>query len=301
MHIPDYMIQGPVCSVTAVASAVSIAAAAVFALKSRKKPSVTRFSAVAAFIFAAQMLNFPVQSGTSGHLIGAVLASSILGAPFGILAMSLVLTIQTLVFSDGGLTVLGANIVNMALMGSITGGIIHKFILEKSDRRYIKDYAFLGIAAWFSVVLASLACSIELAVSGMVEFSKVAAAMTGIHALIGIGEAVITVAVYILFSLEPIKNAKSIAAGLPLISALMAGLMLSPFASVYPDGLEWVAQKYRFLQESVPVFVSPLSDYTIPLITNEAISTGIAGLTGVVIVFALGLLIGKPLTASKQS
>lgn len=300
MHIPDHMIQGPICPVTAVAAAVGIGTAAYFAVKAKNKPSALKFGAAAAFIFAAQMMNFPVQNGTSGHLLGAVLACALLGTPFGIIAMSLVLAIQTLVFSDGGLTVMGANIVNMALIGGSMGAIFNKVAGDKIQKMNLKGYSILGILAWASVVFAALACSLELAVSGTIAFSKAAPAMIGVHALIGIGEAVLTLAVYYLFSFEAVKASEKLSYGVPVVTAGIIGLLLSPFASGFPDGLEWVAERYQFLHESAPAFVSPLPDYAVPAVANQAVSTGLAGLTGVILTFIIGALIGKMLSFKAQ-
>ena len=110
MHIPNSMLQGAVCPVTALVGVLGVAVAALKAFWSEHKPSAARFGAITALIFAGQMMNFPIQDGTSGHLLGGVLAAALLGTPFGILSIALVVTIQCLVFSDGGFAVLGANI-----------------------------------------------------------------------------------------------------------------------------------------------------------------------------------------------
>lgn len=121
MHIPDSMLQGNVCSATAAVSVLGLVAAAYYGLKGQR-PSASRFAAVTALIFAGQMMNFPVQYGTSGHLLGGVLAAHLLGTPFGVLSVALVVVIQSLVFADGGVTVLGANVLNMAIIGAGLGG-----------------------------------------------------------------------------------------------------------------------------------------------------------------------------------
>jgi len=300
MHIPDHMVQGPICPVTAVVAVAGIGTAAFFAVKAKNKPSALKFGAVAALIFAAQMMNFPVQNGTSGHLLGAVLACALLGTPFGIIAMSLVLGIQTLVFSDGGLAVMGTNILNMALVGGSMGAIFNKIVGDKTEKMSLKNYSILGGLAWVSVIMASLACSLELALSGTVAFAKAAPAMMGVHALIGIGEAMVTLVVYYLFSLEPVKTSEKLSFGVPIVVAGIIGLLLSPFASGFPDGLEWVAEKYQFLHESAPAFVSPLPDYAIPAVANQTISTGLAGLTGVILTFIIGAFVGKMLSFKAQ-
>lgn len=200
MHIPDSMLQGRICPVTAAVSVLGLALAARAAIQSGNKPNAERFGAVTALIFAGQMMNFPIRDGASGHLIGGVLASALLGAPFGVLAMALVLTIQCLMFSDGGLSILGANILNMALIGAGLGGFLQRRFFNGALVNSLQNSLFLGFLAWLSVVLAALACSAEIALSGAIPFSKVAGAMLGTHALIGIGEGLITAAACMVFS-----------------------------------------------------------------------------------------------------
>lgn len=291
MHIPDSMLNGHICPVTAAASITGIAAATFFAVKSTKKPSLLKFAAITALIFAAQMMNFPVQNGTSGHLLGSTLAILMLGIPYGMLAITSVLTVQCLVFADGGLTVLGANILNMAIIGAIPGAILYPLI-QKQESKLIKALLII-IGSWISVVLASTACSIELGISETVATSTALKAMVGIHSLIGIGEAVITTTAVMLLNIESVKKTEKLNIGIPVISAAIIGLLLSPLASSYPDGLEWVAEKYSFLHESAPLFVSPMPDYSMPFISNEILSGSIAGLAGVCLTFLFALILGS--------
>ena len=120
---------------------------------------------MAAFIFAAQMLNFPVAGGTSGHLIGGVLAAVLLGPAAGALVIAIVLVVQCLIFQDGGLTALGANVVNMSLFGAVLGYYIYAGIRGGSKREG-RILTGAAVAAWVSVVAASAACAVELALSG---------------------------------------------------------------------------------------------------------------------------------------
>jgi len=139
MHIPNHMLQGHICPVTTVVSAMGIFIAANLAARSKEKPSASRFAAVTSFIFAAQMMNFPIQNGTSGHLLGGILAVSLLGTSFGVMSIAIVVTIQCLVFSDGGFTVLGANVFNMALIGAGLAGILKTNLvkdLKKSSKQF---------------------------------------------------------------------------------------------------------------------------------------------------------------------
>jgi cobalt/nickel transport system permease protein len=156
-----------------------------------KERTVPLMGVMAAFIFAAQMLNFPVIGGTSGHLLGAVLAAVLLGPYAGAIVIAIILTAQCLIFQDGGLSALGANILNMSLLGACGGYFIYQLIrgIIKTGKGII---VAAGIAAWFSVVLASGACAIELVLSGISPLRIALPAMVGIHILIGIGEAIIT-------------------------------------------------------------------------------------------------------------
>ena len=286
MHIPQSMLQGSICPITAALSIFGVGAAGYASTLNVKKPSATSFGAVTALIFALQMLNFPINGGTSGHLLGGVLASALLGAPLGILAITFVVAIQALVFSDGGLTVLGANILNMAIIGAGLGG----FIYELGCKRVTTSFArltCLGLAAWCSVVLASLTVSIQLAIDGQIAFAAVVPAMVGTHAIIGIGETVITLFCYHLLhaSIEG-SITQSPRRAVPVLAASVVALLLAPFASVSPDGLEWVAEKYQFLHAGAPAFVGVMPDYVFPWTEHAHVSTWIAGAVGMVLCFS---------------
>lgn len=292
MHIPSSMLHGHICPVTAAVSAAGIMTVAYFGLKAKNKPKALTFAAVTALIFAGQMMNFPILNGTSGHLLGGVLASSLLGTPFGVMAIAIVVTIQSLVFSDGGISVLGANILNMAIIGAGAGGILRSKLVSFLKGKQ-GEYTSIALASWISVIAASFAVSVELAIDGQISFFKVVPAMIGTHALIGIGEAVITVAFCRLLSSRKLTIKNSRNALVPLGAAGIIALLLSPFASGFPDGLESIAQKYSFLHEAAPAFVSPLSGYTFPFFSNEILSTGAAGLIGVVISFCAAWIVLK--------
>ncbi len=148
----------------------------------------------AAFIFAVQMLNFPVAGGTSGHLLGAALAAILLGPWMACLAMSVVLVAQAFVFADGGITALGANILNMGVIGALLVGGLMYAARSVSGNRRSAVLAIAGVGAWLAVMAGAAATSIELALSDTVPLGTVLPPMLGVHALIGIGEAVITVA-----------------------------------------------------------------------------------------------------------
>lgn len=301
MHLPSGMLDGTICPVTAVVSAAGIAAAAIAATRQKEQPGAARFAAVTALVFAAQMLNFPVQQGTSGHLLGGVLAASLLGIPFGILSLALVVLVQCLAFADGGFSVLGANILNMALIGAGAGGAVYHLLARRMPASLAGRCLAMASGGWFSVMLASFAVSVQLAVSGTVSFAEAGPAMLGIHALIGIGEGLMTAGLFLLVG----KAAEEKISGRARTWAAMTGAVLfaailSPFASGSPDGLEWVAQKYRFFHEQAPSFVSPFHDYSISIVTHEGVSTATAGLAGVVMICAAGWFIIRSLDCFKN-
>ncbi len=195
MHIPDGFLNIGTCAVTGVASAATVGySLRVVGHKLREK-QVPLMGVLGAFIFAAQMLNFPIIGGTSGHLIGAALAAILLGPWAGVLIMTCVLIVQCLVFQDGGLIALGANVFNMGIIASFTAYYLYRGVTSilGLSRRGTLVGGF--VAAWGSVFIASIACAIELAVSGTSPFFVALSAMAGIHALIGLGEGLITVAV----------------------------------------------------------------------------------------------------------
>ncbi len=287
MHIPDSMLQGAICPVTLALGAAGLTASVVAAIRSTSKPNATRFAGVAALIFAAQMMNFAIPGGTSGHLLGGVLAAALLGVPFGVLAMTLVLAVQALLFGDGGMLALGANVVNMALIGVGVGGLFHRPALSKT-----RQVTLLAVASWLSVMIAALAASIELTVSTNLFFTNVATAMLGSHLWIGLGEGVITGAAWLALTpaLKEGRDRQALLA--PLLIACTTALVLSPFASSLPDGLEQAAAQLHLLSNAGNWF-APLADYRLPGVHNVALSTGLAGLLGTLATFAAAWLLRR--------
>jgi len=190
MHIPDGFLSAPVLATSWAGSLFGIGYALKKARELLKDKTVPLMGVMAAFIFAAQMLNFPVLGGTSGHLIGGVLAAVTLGPFCGAIVLSLVLIVQCLIFQDGGLTALGANIFNMALIGTIGSYYIYVFLKVTLFKKNMLPAVF--IASWLSVVFAALFCAFELAFSGVSPLKIVLPAMVFVHIFIGIGEAFIT-------------------------------------------------------------------------------------------------------------
>ncbi len=194
MHIPDGFLNVATVAATTVISAGGITNAVRVTGKQLKEKQVPLMGVTAAFIFAAQMLNFPIAGGTSGHFMGAALAAILLGPWAGLLIMTCVLIAQCLIFQDGGLLALGANIFNMGVIGCFTSYYIYRLITKFGDNKRIKLIGgFTG--AWLAIVLAAAACAFELYFSGASPLKVVLPAMAGVHALIGIVEGAITVAV----------------------------------------------------------------------------------------------------------
>jgi cobalt/nickel transport system permease protein len=194
MHIPDGFLSADVAIALGIVALIVVAYALRVADRDLDEARVPLLGVLAAFVFAAQMLNFPVAGGTSGHFLGATLAAVLLGPWVACLVMAVVISTQALAFADGGVSALGANIVNMGVLGALFAG----FAIAAGVRLLPATRgALLGLVAvvsWLAVMLGAAATSVELAVSGTVPLGAVLPAMLGVHALIGVGEAAIGVA-----------------------------------------------------------------------------------------------------------
>jgi cobalt/nickel transport system permease protein len=195
MHIPDGFLNTVTAATTYVVSASGVGYSIRQANRKLGDRHVPLMGVMGAFIFAAQILNFPVIGGTSGHLIGAALAAILLGPWAGTLIMACVLIIQCLVFQDGGLTALGANVFNMGLVACFVGYYLYRVVVALMGESRASTLVGGFAGAWASVFVASIFCAIELAVSGRSPLGVALPAMAGVHALIGIGEGLITAAV----------------------------------------------------------------------------------------------------------
>ncbi|NJR48683.1 MAG: energy-coupling factor ABC transporter permease [Leptolyngbyaceae cyanobacterium CSU_1_3] len=195
LHIPDGFLSLPVMGVTWVAAIALIAICLNKAQAEYQDRTVPLMGVCAAFIFAAQMINFPIPGGTSGHLLGGTLAGILLGPWAGSLVMSVVFMVQSFLFQDGGITVMGANIFNMGLIGTFLGYYLFRGIRQAIGRNKLAGMVTgAAIAAWVSVMVAAIATALQLAISGTVALQVAMVGMVGWHTLIGIGEALITVA-----------------------------------------------------------------------------------------------------------
>ena len=194
MHIPDGFLDPGVAAATAIVSAGAVGYALRRADRDLDDERVPLLGVTAAFVFAVQMLNFPVAGGTSGHLLGAGLAAILLGPWLACLVMAVVLTTQALVFADGGISALGANVLNMGVIGALTVGYLMVWSRHLAPRTRAGFLAVVAGGAWLAVMAGAGAAALELSASGTVPLATVLPAMLGVHARIGAGEAVITVA-----------------------------------------------------------------------------------------------------------
>jgi cobalt/nickel transport system permease protein len=195
VHIPDGFLSSPVAVASWAASAGAIGYAARRAGHELGDRQVPLMGVAGAFIFAAQMLNFPVAGGTSGHLLGGALAAIVLGPWQGALVLTAVLGVQALLFQDGGLLALGANVLNMAVVGVLTAWLTYRAGRALLGNGRTASLVSTFVAAWLSVVVSSLLAAVELALSGAYAADVVLTAMGAVHLPIGLGEGLITTAV----------------------------------------------------------------------------------------------------------
>lgn len=301
MHIPDGFLAARVAAAAAAVAAVGVAAALGRARSTLPPRRVPLIGLAAAFVFAAQMLNFPVAAGTSGHLLGGVLAAVLLGPAAAVVVMTAVLILQCFMFADGGVTALGANVLNMALLAPLSGYLVYRAVraVASPDPRGLLLAA--GFAAWCSTVIAAGACALELALSGVVPARLALPAMVGVHMLIGLGEAAITMLVLAAVIrarpelLAASGTGRQRSMGWPVAVAVVTALVLAaPFASSLPDGLEHVAARFGFAGRAMPLFDAPLGyggAGTWPLLAAAA--------AGTLAAFALAYGLARALTPAR--
>jgi len=304
LHIPDGFLHSLVAVVCWLIALMALGIAVANTRRDLDERLAPLAGIMAAFIFAAQMLNFPVAGGTSGHFIGAALAFIVLGPWLGLLAMTAVIAVQAALFQDGGLLAMGANIIVMGLVPGFTAWAVYRLGRARAAR---VRAATAGVAAWLSVVMAALVTSLLLAFSGASALNIVLPAMLGVHALIGIGEALITVAALsFIRAARPslLEEGASAGAGGWVVGGIGLALLLvlaAPFASGHPDGLEWVAGRTGFLDSAQGAPYNLLPDYTVPGLGETSLSTILAGVIGVFLVAGLIWLVARLLRARATS
>ena len=194
LHIPDGFLSGGVAAIAAIFAIAAVAYGLKVADRDLDEARVPLLGVLAAFIFAAQMLNFPVAGGTSGHFLGATLAAVLLGPWLACLVMAVVLAVQAFLFADGGVTALGANVLNMGVLGALLAGFTVAALVRVLPATRGAYLGAVAVTSWLAVMVGAGATGFEIAVSGTVPLATVMPPMLGVHTLIGIGEAVITAA-----------------------------------------------------------------------------------------------------------
>ncbi len=299
MHIPDGFLSIAVSLVMWLLSFVSIAYALKRVNEDLSERQVPLMGVLAACIFAGQMLNFTVVGGTSGHLIGAALVTIILGPWAGIVVMTCVIGVQALVFQDGGLLALGANLFNMGIVGVTVSYFTYHSLYRLLGSKPVGAVLSQFMAAWLSVFVGSLGCAMQLALSGTSPANIALPAMAGMHALIGIGEGLITVgalaflhaAVPTTMSTEATQTPKNKMVWVIGMLIALILVMTSPLASTHPDGLEWVAEQQGFIDSAKAPLFEIVPDYIYPGMSNETYATILAGVIGVIIVLGATLVV----------
>ena len=310
MHIPDGFINGATSAGAAVVAAGGVGAALKAGARSLAERQIPLAGLAAAFIFALQMLNFPVAAGTSGHLLGGALAAVLLGPAMGVTVLTVVVFVQALLFADGGLSALGLNIINMGLITSLVGWLVFRALMAVFPKHRGGATLAAMIAAWASVVVSSIGFVIQYSLGGQggVDSATVFAAMTGVHALIGIGEGLITgTVVAAVLAVRPDlvfgtaryditrgnglgrkATAGFIAAG--LLGAISLVVFVAPLASSAPDGLERVAEDSGLVAGDSG-FGALFSDYQVGSVEPEWLGTVVSGVVGLIVTFAVGVIL----------
>ncbi len=300
MHVPDGFLSTPVSIVLWLVAIVGVGYALRRVSRDLDERKAPLMGVMAAAIFAGQMLNFSVTGGTSGHLMGSALAAIVLGPWAAVLVMACVVGTQALLFQDGGLLALGANTVNMALVGVAVGYAVYLTLRKITGERKWGVFAAGLLSGWSSIVIAALFVGLQLAVSGTSPANVAVPTMGAIHMLIGVGEGLITAgALALLQAARPdllaarpgqVAGGRAVWAGGLVLAVALA--ILSPLASTHPDGLEWVAEQRGFLETAQDAPYSIIPDYVFPGIADEGVATIVAGVVGLGVVLAVMWLVG---------
>jgi len=311
MHVPDGFMNVTMSAATGV---ISFGTLWVY-IRSAKDLIADKFIALtgmmSALIFVLQMINFPVAAGTSGHLLGGALAVIVLGPRLGLICLSVVVIIQSLLFADGGLSALGVNVLNMAIVTSATSWFIVKYWIKFIGKNKTSIVTVSVLAGILGVVFSSIAFTIQYAIGGTISIpvGTVLIAMVSTHLIIGLGEGIITALIITLlmrvrpdlvyaYDRSDENTTKVSFYGLFIILILLLSLV-TPFASSSPDGLESVAEEFGFTQTDGIVLL--LDDYGINAINNNFLSTVLSALLGVTVVAVMFNLIISRRKSGKNS
>jgi cobalt/nickel transport system permease protein len=302
MHIPDGLLDMRTWAGCWAVSAIGLAAVVRQSNRTKGTGWLPLAGVMGAYLFVAQMINFPIGGGTSGHLLGSALAAIVLGPALGAIVLASVLVIQALVFQDGGVMALGANMLNMAFAAAFLGYLIYRVVgrIGLPSRLRVAVGGFL--AGWVSVVFAAALASFELALSGVFPFRKTFLIMTSVHAVIGVGEGIITAGLlYFIYATKPhvvrtetegrLKLAELLGMGIFLLAVIA---LVAPLASSAPDGLEKSIEALGLAEHlGTPPLYSALADYQVPGVGSPYLSTILSGLIGVLIILLITLGIVK--------
>ena len=311
MHVPDGFMNVTMSAATGVISFGTLWAY----IRSAKDLIADKFIALtgmmSALIFVLQMINFPIAAGTSGHLLGGALAVIVLGPRLGLICLSVVVIIQSLLFADGGLSALGVNVLNMAIVTSATSWFIVKYWIKFIGKNKTSIVSVSILAGILSVVFSSIAFTIQYAIGGTISIpvGTVLLAMVTTHFIIGFGEGIITALIITLlirvrpdliyaYERSDENTTKVSFYGLFIILILLLSLV-TPFASSSPDGLESVAEEFGFTQTDGIVLL--LDDYGISAVNNDFISTVLSALLGVTVLAIMFNLIISRRKSGKNS
>lgn len=313
MHIQDGYLSTSVCVATGAISLGAVAYSLHRMKDSLGERTVPLTGMMGSLIFAGQMVNFPIGLPVSGHLMGGVLAATILGPWAGCVALALVLVAQWALFSDGGLLALGANVLHMAVLGSIGGYAVMSTVRRLLGGGLRGTVAGAVSAAWLSVLAAAALFCVEFRLSYSAsdfDFTNIFTLMVTLHAAIGVGEAIITgFVVSVIFQQRPDLLDESNQTASPVTSkitrfamagltvALAVGAFAAPFASEFPDGLDSVSERFSIAASDESV-TGLFEDYDqIPMAGWQGLSVSVAGVGGSLAVFAAAVLIGRSISA----
>ena len=300
MHVPDGFINDQVSVATGVISLGTLWAYVRNAKNLVADKLIALTGMMSALIFVLQMINFPIAAGTSGHLLGGALAVIVLGPSLGIICISIVVVIQSLLFADGGLSALGVNVLNMAIITSLTGWLTITFWKKLFGDSQFTLISGSVIAGLLSVVFSSIAFVMEYAIGGTVSvpLGSVLIAMISTHLFIGLGEGIITALIIslllrvrsdLVYANTKKNKSNNLSTSYGIFIVLILSLTLvTPYASSSPDGLESVASNFGF--EETDGVVLLLEDYGISSVNNNFVSTILSALLGVLSIAGLSTL-----------
>ncbi len=308
MHVPDGFLDAKTALAAGLLSVVGLGLALSRVRRRFPARRIPLIGLAAAFVFVVQLLNFPVAGGTSGHLIGGVLAAVLLGGSGAVLALGTVVILQCLMFADGGLTALGANLFDLALVAPVVGYGVYRLVRRAAGDHLRGRLVAAGFAGWCSSVAAAVACAGQLALSGTVAWRVGLPAMAGSHMVVGLGEALITVLVVaavararpeLLHEPDPAEGWRRSAdvAAYGLLVAVGLAVFVAPFASPWPDALERLSASLGLVAKAAPLPGGPpLADRLARSLGGGAGATALVGGLGAAAAFGVSWVAARVLT-----